>query len=259
MEFRNVIKCKIENGIAEVTVDHAPVNALNIDVVLGLGECFDALGRDDAVRAVIVTGEGKAFIAGADLREILDGGDDFLRQSSMRGHKVYRRIEEFPLPTIAAVNGAAMGGGLEVAICCDIVLASERAKFGLPETILGMVPGWGGMSRLTRRIGIGQIKKMVFTGLPIGGAEAKEIGLAHEVHAPEGLLPRARELAAQIAKNGPIALREAKKVLNAACEISLDEAVKIEIDAVAFCGRTSDKHEGVEAFLNKRPPSFSNR
>lgn len=259
MEFRKVIKCRKENGIAEVTVDRAPVNALNLDVVCGLAECFDELAKDDSLRAVILTGEGKAFIAGADLREILDGGDEFLPQSSARGHKIFRQIEDFPLPTIAAVNGAAMGGGLEVAICCDIVLASEKAKFGLPETVLGMVPGWGGMSRITRRIGIGQVKKMVFTALPIDAAEAREIGLAHEVVPPENLLARARELAAQIAKNGPIALREAKKALNVACEVQLEEAIEREIAAVAFCARTADKSEGVDAFLNKRPPVFINK
>lgn len=259
MEFRNVIRYAKENSVATVTIDHPPVNALNSDVVLGLEECFAELKKDETLRAVILTGAGKAFVAGADIKEITDGGEGFLPESSARGHAVFRAVENFPLPTIAAVNGAALGGGLEVAICCDIVLASEKARFGLPETALGIVPGWGGISRLTRRIGIGQIKKMVFTAQHVGAVEAEAMGLAHEVVPPENLLERAKELAAQIARNGSLAIREAKKVLNVASEISLDAAIEREMEAVAACARSVDKVEGMEAFIGKRPPVFTNR
>lgn len=258
MQFRTVVKCSVEEGIALVTVDNPPVNALNIDVILGLSECFAQLAEHPSLRVVILTGEGRAFIAGADLREILDGGDSFLRESSLRGHAVFRAIEDFPLPTIAMLNGAALGGGLELAACCDIVLASEKARLGLPETALGIVPGWGGLSRLPKRINSGQVKKMAFTAEHISASYAREIGLVHEVLAAESLRDRAFEIARKICGNGPIAVREAKKAINTAKEMPLSDAIDCEIQAVALCGGTRDKAEGIDAFLNKRPAVFTN-
>ncbi len=258
MEFKRTIRCAVHGSVAVITVNNPPVNSINFDVLFGFLECFTYLAEQPSLTAVILTGEGKAFIAGADIREICDGGDDFLCRSSKQGHEIFSCIENFPVPLIAAINGVALGGGLELAICCDILIASEKAKFGLPETALGIVPGWGGLSRLPKIVGVGQAKKIIFTAEHIPAARAMEIGLVQEVAPPEQLMERAMEIAEKISKNGPVAVREAKKVLNRAKEMSLQSAIYCEQEAVRFCCHSRDKIEGIDAFLKKRTPEFTN-
>lgn len=254
MKFGDHVECGMSGAVGVVAIDNPPVNSLGRSVAQGLRESFAYLEKQGA-GAVILTGKGRIFVAGADLKEMLAAGDA-LAPFSEDGHRLFSLIEHFPVPTIAAVNGAALGGGLELAICCDILLAAENAKLGLPETGLGLVPGWGGLSRLPKIIGIGNAKKLVFSAEHITAPQALAMGLVHEVLPQDTLMDRAMELAVKITKNSPLAVREAKKALNAARETPLHAATERETEAFCRCGNSPDKAEGIDAFFNKRAPAF---
>ena len=249
-----------KDGIAVVTISRPEaLNALNSTVIGELEEVIAALERDLAVRAMILTGEGRSFVAGADIGEQypldLDGG----RRWGQRGSALFRRIEKLEFPTIAAVNGFALGGGCELAMSCDIILASEKAKFGQPEVGLGITPGFSGTQRLPRRVGAAKAKELIFSGKMIKADEAKAIGLVNEVFAPEALLDGAMEMAKSFAKNAPIAVKYAKACIDRGLQMDMDGGIACENELFAMCFATADQKEGMKAFLDKRPAAFTNK
>lgn len=256
MIYNGHIKCEIEDQIAIVTIDNAPVNALCVPVMDGIKACADALALDDSIRAVIFTGAGKSFIAGADIKEFTGWDAETGKQMTLKGHGIFNQIENLPMPTIAAINGFALGGGLEFALACDIRIASEKAKLGLPEASLGIVPGYGGVARLAKTINIAQAKQMMFTAAHVNAQKALQIGLVQEVTTPENLMETALALAAQMSGNGPKAIREIKKAVNSGRDADISSSLALEAEAVFACFGSEDKIEGVDAFINKRSPVF---
>jgi len=256
----NNIKYEAADGIAHITVNRPDaMNALNDPTLDELFAAFSEADADDAVKAVILTGAGKAFIAGADIAAMskmtaLEG-----KKISANGHRVANLIEAISKPVIAAVNGFALGGGCEMAMACDIRIASEKAKFGQPEVGLGIIPGFGGNLRLPRLVGKGMAKKLIFTGGMIKAAEAKEIGLVEECVAPEELIPRCEELAKTIMAQAPIAVAAAKKVINSCYDADMETASRFEVEAFTGPFSSEDKAEGMGAFLEKRKPEFKNK
>ena len=254
------IRCEKQDGIAIVTIDRPEaLNALNSTVITELEQVVAALESDRDVRCLILTGEGRSFVAGADIGEQypldLDGG----RRWGQRGSALMRRIEKLEFPTIAAVNGFALGGGCELALSCDIILASEKAKFGQPEVGLGITPGFSGTQRLPRRVGIGKAKELIFSGKMIKADEAKAIGLVNEVYAPEVLMDAALEMARSFTKNAPIAVKYAKACIDRGMQMDLDDGIALENEMFAMCSATADQKEGMTAFLEKRPAVFQNK
>ncbi len=247
MEF---VKLEVSEGIATVTIDRPKaLNALNSQV---LTELLETWKQASLSRAIIVTGAGeKSFVAGADIGELLEG-----KLQAEHGHAAMQAIDECPVPVIAAVNGFALGGGCELALACDFIYASEKAKLGLPEVTLGVIPGWGGTQRLPRLVGPARAKELITTGDMLDAAKAKEIGLVLDVLPPEKLLAHCREVALRIAKRGPLAVSAALEVIDAGLDVSLEEGCQLERNQFGGLMKTSDMQEGMKAFLEKRQPSF---
>jgi enoyl-CoA hydratase/carnithine racemase len=234
------------------------LNAIDGAMLDGLGEALAAVERDPEVRAVILTGAGRAFSAGADIKEWTALPPlEFGRSWGLRGHALFDRLAALPPPVIAAINGIAFGGGLELALCADIRIASREARLGLPEVTIAALPGWGGTQRLPRLIGLGRAKHMILSGQPIDAAQAEAWGLVSEVVAPEALLARVTELAAQIAANAPTAVQAAKRLIDAALPVT--PAATLETHAGGLCGATEDAKEGRASFLERRPPRYQGR
>ena len=228
------------------------LNALNAQVLDDLDAALDAVDLN-TVRCLIFTGTGdKAFAAGADIAAMANMTPEEAAAFSRRGNEVFRRIETFPLPTVAAVNGYALGGGCELAMACDIRLCSENAVFGQPEVTLGITPGFGGTQRLMRLVGMGKAKELIFSARTVKAAEALEIGLVNAVYPPEELLPAAKKLAERIARNAPIAIRACKAAMNEGIDLPMDEAVDTEIREFSGCFETEDQKRGMQGFLNKQ-------
>ena len=236
------------------------LNALNAQVLDDLDAALDAVDLS-AVRCLIFTGTGdKAFAAGADIAAMANMTPEEAAAFSRRGNEVFRRIETFPLPTIAAVNGYALGGGCELAMACDMRLCSETAVFGQPEVTLGITPGFGGTQRLMRLVGMGKAKELIFSARNVKAPKALEIGLVNAVYPPEELLPAAKKLGARIAKNAPIAVRACKAAMNEGIDLPMDEAVDAEIREFSGCFETEDQKRGMAAFLSKQKNvEFENR
>lgn len=253
------IRVDVDGQIATLTIDRPAVrNALNLETVNEFHEALRALAANPDVGVLIITGAGEeAFVAGADINDIRARtlGDGLAAINS----SLFSAVERFPRPTIAAVNGYALGGGCELALACDIRIASERATFGQPELNLGIIPGAGATHRLPRIVGLGRAKHLVLTGESIDAARALEIGLVTALAPPAELLPRARELAGRILRLGPLAARLAKLSLNASARVDLDSGLLIETLAQAICYDSEDKQEGTTAFLEKRKPKFRGR
>ena len=244
--------------LAVLTIDRPDaLNAVDENVLGQLEDALDELEADGSVRVLIVTGTGKAFVAGGDIaamqRMTVAEGERFVR----RGHDLLLRLERSRLVVLAAINGYALGGGTEIALACDLRIASERASFGLPETTIGLFPGWGGTQRLLRLCGLGIAKDLVLTGRRIDAAEALRIRLVEHVVPADGLLDAARDLGRQIAANGPVAVSQAKKALNQGAQMALDQAIALEIEAWLVNFGSADRVEGLLAFLEKRKPQFS--
>ena len=248
-----------EGAVAIVTINRPKeLNALNPDTVLELGNVFQVLGEEAGVGAVILTGAGeKAFVAGADIAAMVDMGAVAGRNWARLGQTVFAQIENFPRPVIAAVNGFALGGGCELAMACDIRIASDRAKFGQPEVNLGITPGFAGTQRLPRLVGKGQAKMLIFSGDAIDAQEARDIGLVDKVVPHDELLATAKTLAGKMAKKAPIAISQAKLAVNRGVELDLEQAAAYEAEIFGMCFATEDQTEGMKAFLEKRKPSFS--
>ncbi|MFQ5910831.1 MAG: enoyl-CoA hydratase-related protein [Thermoplasmata archaeon] len=247
--------------MARITIDRPDaLNALNSDVLAQLKVSMEQVKADDDICVVIITGSGdKAFVAGADIKEMLGKTPLEMRNFTILGHEVMSSIAKIERPVIAAVNGYALGGGLELALACDIRIASENAKLGVPEVKLGIFPGFGGTQRLTKIVGKGRAAELVFTGKMIGAKEAESIGLVNEVVPLEELAREVDALAQTIAKNGPIGVRLAKSAINRALETGLDEGLAYERELVSLAFSTEDKEEGMKAFLEKREANFKGK
>jgi len=258
METYNNLIVERDGAVVIVTMNRPKaLNALNHETVLELDEVFKSLEADTTVEAVIITGGGdKAFIAGADISEMVNIGAIAAKNWSKLGLAVFSRIENFPRPVIAAVNGFALGGGCELALACDIRVASEKAKFGLPEVSLGILPGWGATQRLSRLVGKGQAKLLTFTGDVIDAQEARNIGLVDKVVAHEELLTTAKDLAGKIVKKAPIAIMQAKVAINRGVEMDSEQAFAFLAELFGTCFSTEDQTEGMTAFIEKRKPVF---
>jgi enoyl-CoA hydratase len=257
-DYRN-IRVDLSESIATLTIDRPAVkNALNLETVRECTAALEQLAADAAVGALIVTGAGESsFVSGADINDIRarTGADGLAAINS----SLFARLETFPRPTIAAINGFALGGGCELALACDIRVAADSAKFGQPELGLGIIPGAGATQRLPRVVGLGWAKHLVLTGEIIDAKQALEIGLVTAIMPGSQLQVRARELAKRILRQGPLAARLAKLALNASARVDLDSGLLIETLAQAICYDSDDKKEGTAAFLEKRKPKFSGR
>lgn len=258
MNFENLL-VEISDGTAIVTVNRPKaLNALNEQTLRELQNAFCAFAENNAVEVVIITGSGeKAFVAGADISAMHPMSALEARHFARLGHDLMRSIETCPKPVIAAVNGFALGGGCELALACDIRLASENARFGQPEVNLGVIPGFGGTQRLARLVGKGLAMELVFTGDMVGAAEAHRIGLVNKVVAQADLLETAKTLAAKINSKGPLAIRLAKEAIRNGLEMDLDKANRYEAELFGLCFASSDQKEGMQAFLEKRPAKFT--
>lgn len=259
MELKNIIFQK-EDKIAIIKMNRPKfLNALNSETLKELELLIDRIAEDDEINAVILTGEGKAFVAGADITEMKELSAIEGRSFGILGNRVFRKIELLEKPVIAAVNGFALGGGCELAMACDIRLASVKAKFGQPEVGLGITPGFGGTQRLARLVGMGMAKQLIFTGDMIKADEALRIGLVNKVIDPEVLLEEARAMAEKIAANAPIAVKLSKAAINRGMQSDIDTGLMYEAEAFGTCFSTEDQKEGMTAFVEKREKCFKNR
>mgnify|MGYP000051743703 CR=1 FL=1 len=255
MEFQNIL-LKKNDKTATITINRPnSLNALNADTIRELSQAFDVLEADMECRAIIITGSGeKSFVAGADIKEFADFGQQKAEELARNGqNSLFNKIENLKKPVIAAVNGFALGGGLELAMACHIRYASENAKLGLPEVTLGLIPGYGGTQRLPKLVGKGLANEMIFSAKMINAAKAKEIGLVNDVFTLDDLLPKSQELAELISRNSPQGISKAIAAVNAS-----DSAKGYEKE-IQFFGELfdmADKKEGVAAFLEKRKPNF---
>ncbi len=257
MEYQNLLY-EVEHSIALVTVNRPEkYNALNRGTILDLERCVSEIERDPAVRVAVFTGAGeKAFVAGADINELAQLRPLEAREYSSRGQRLFSRIESLPKPTIAAINGFALGGGLELAMACSIRIASENARLGQPEVKLGIVPGYGGTQRLPRLVGKAAALVVLLTGDPISASEAYRIGLVQQI-VPQGeLLAAARQWAARMLAAAPMAVSMCLNAVNAGLEMPLDSALALEAAAFSLCCGTEDMREGTRAFLEKREARF---
>lgn len=258
MEFKNIIYTK-ENGIARITINRPEVrNALNMDARLEIIAAVEDVKKDESLRVVIITGSGeKAFISGADI-SIWKGASPFFVENiaSTVGQQMYHDIENLEIPVIAQINGFCLGGGCELALGCDIRVASDNAKFGQPEINLGFIPGGGATQRLPKLIGLGRTKELIFTGRMIDAAEANAIGLVDRVVSQADLQATVDKIAADIIAKSAIAIKIAKKTINASQYCHLDAGLAYEKSSLALCFATHDTQEGVSAFLEKRKPVF---
>ena len=228
-------------------------------MIAELEQTVDMIEKNSDLSAMILTGEGRSFVAGADIGEQYPLDLSQGRKWGQRGSAVMRRIEKLAIPTIAAVNGFALGGGCEIAMACDIILASEKAKFGQPEVGLGITPGFSGTQRLPRRVGAAMAKELIFSGKMISAVEAERIGLANHVYPADELMNKAMEMAESFAKNAQIAVRYSKACIDRGMETGIDEGIAMENELFAMCFATRDQKEGMKAFLEKRPASFENK
>lgn len=243
-----------KGNVAIATIDRPKaLNALNSEVLNDLNTLVDTVNADEEIRVLILTGSGeKSFVAGADIGEMSNLTKAEGEAFGKKGNDVFRRIETLPIPVIAAVNGYALGGGCELAMACDIRICADTAVFGQPETGLGITPGFGGTQRLSRLIGPGMAKQLIYSARNIKADEALRIGLVNAVYPLEELRAAAEKLAETIAKNAPIAVRASKQAINEGLEVPMDEAIRIEEELFGSCFETADQKEGMGAFLEKR-------
>ncbi|MBS5653855.1 MAG: enoyl-CoA hydratase/isomerase family protein [Firmicutes bacterium] len=244
-----------KKGPYAVATIHRPeaLNALNSQVLADLAELLDTVEADKEIRVLVITGAGeKAFVAGADIGEMSTLTKAEGEAFGKKGNDVFRRLETLPIPTIAAVNGFALGGGCELSMSCDIRICADTAVFGQPEAGLGITPGFGGTQRLARLVGPGMAKQLIYTAKNIKADEALRIGLVNAVYPAQELLPAAEKLAGTITKNAPIAVRACKKAINDGLQVDMDRAVTIEEKLFGSCFETADQKEGMSAFLEKR-------
>ena len=260
MEFNNLILEK-EGNLAVITINRPKaLNALNSETLKELDDAIENLENDNDIYCVILTGAGeKAFVAGADIAEMKDLDSAEGQAFGALGNKVFRRLENLNKPVIAAISGFALGGGCELAMSCDIRIASEKAKFAQPEAGLGITPGFGGTQRLPRLVGEGKAKELIYTCAMIKADEALRIGLVNKVVPLENLMDEARNMAKVICKNAPIAVRTCKDAINRGMQVDIDKAIEIEAEDFGSFFDSLDKKEGMTAFIEKREKKFQNK
>jgi enoyl-CoA hydratase len=259
MEYKNLIY-KQDGNIGVLTINRPKaLNALNQELLFELNLAIDEINKDKTIYVLIITGEGKSFVAGADIAEMKEMSPELSRAFAQLGISTFRKIELMEKPVIAAVNGFALGGGCELAMSCDIRIANEKAKFGQPEVGLGITPGFSGTQRLARLVGVGKAKELVFTADIIGADEAKNIGLINKVVSQDDLLDEALKTAKKIASNGQVAVRYAKESINRGIETDMETAMIIERDLFSLCFANEDQKEGMGAFIEKRKADFKNK
>ncbi|MCG8482002.1 MAG: short-chain-enoyl-CoA hydratase [Clostridia bacterium] len=245
-------------GIIKINRPEA-LNALNMDVLSDLDKAIDEVASDDSIEVVVITGEGKAFVAGADIAQMKDLDFESGRKFGNMGQGIFRKIEKLEKPTIAAVNGFALGGGCELAMCCDLRIASSRAKFGQPEVGLGIIPGFSGTQRLPRLVGLAKSKELILTGDIINAQEAEHICLVNKTVEREDLMDEAKKMANKIIKNSPLAVKYANKAIKTGIETDIETGIGIEADLFGMCFATKDQKEGMTAFTEKRKPKFQGK
>lgn len=245
-----------QDSVAVITIDRqSALNALNQDLMQELGMAFELAEQDAETRALVITGAGRAFVAGADISELQGIGDVMEgRQAALAGQSIMNALANLPFPTVAAINGFALGGGLELALAADMRVAAPGAKLGLPEVGLGLIPGYGGTQRLPRLVGKGRALELIFTGRHVTADEALQMGLVNRV--ADDALAAALELAKMAAKNAPVALGLAKEAVVRGLDLPLPEALEVEADLFGMVTTTQDMKEGTSAFLEKRAPDF---
>lgn len=254
------ILVSVQNHTAILTINNPEqLNSLNTYILKELESAIEKIKADNNIRVLIITGEGKSFVAGADISEMSDFDIIMGREFGEFGSAVFRKIETLPVPVIAAVNGFALGGGCELALCCDIRIASEKAKFGQPEVGLGITPGFSGTQRLPRVIGLGKAKELIYTGAIINADEAFRLGLVNYVVSPEELMNKCLEIANQIALKAPIAVSLSKEAINIGIESDIDSGIETENELFAECFGTEDQKIGMKSFLEKSKPEFKNK
>jgi enoyl-CoA hydratase len=253
------VLCEREGALAILTLNRPDkLNALNAELLAELDATLASLSADPSVSCAILTGAGeKAFAAGADIAAMAAMGTEQARAFSEMGHRVCSRIEKAPFPVIGAINGFALGGGCELALACDFLYASDKAKLGQPEVNLGVMPGFGGTQRLARRVGIARARELCYTGDTIGAEDALRIGLVNAVMPHAELLPKVREVGTKIASKARLAVAQCKRVLFTGADLPLDVANALETQAFAVLFGTKDRSEGMLAFLDKRKATFT--
>jgi enoyl-CoA hydratase/carnithine racemase len=254
------VLCDVRDGVATITLHRpAAANALSMELAAAVGHAFARVRHDETVRAVILTGAGKSFCAGADLKErramTLEETRSFLRSLN----NVVDAVAAFPRPVIAAINGAAFGGGLELALACDFRIAAEGAQLGLVETRLGIIPGAGGTQRLARLVGLAAAKELIFTGRRIDATQADRAGIVSNVVPADQLMDAARSLAAELAGAGPLAVTQAKKAIDGGFDLPMAAALAHERDCYEVVLESEDRNEGLAAFAEKRLPNFKGK
>jgi enoyl-CoA hydratase len=257
MEYE-ILKPELKDGIATVTISRPKaLNALNTRFFEEMARYIESIKNDDTVKVVVITGDGKAFVAGADIAEMVNKNQEEGSAFSRLGQKVFRSLELLDKPVIAAINGFALGGGLELAMACDFRTASTKAKFGQPEVNLGLIPGYAGTQRLSRLVGLGDALYLLMTADMIGADDALRIGLVQKVFEPENLMEETLKIAKNIASKGPKAIKLVKKVVREGIAMDFDEGSELEAENFgSLFGEGNEGKEGMSAFLEKRPPRF---
>ncbi|AND85881.1 short-chain-enoyl-CoA hydratase [Clostridium tyrobutyricum] len=259
MSFKNV-NFEKDGKMVVITINRPKaLNALNSETLVEIDSAIDMVAEDEDVLAVILTGAGKSFVAGADISEMKGLNAIEGRKFGILGNKVFRKLEKLEKPVIAAVNGFALGGGCEISMACDIRIASSKAKFGQPESGLGITPGFGGTQRLPRLVGLGMAKELIYTAKIIKADEAFRIGLVNKVVEPEALMDEAKALANTIINNAPIAVKLCKEAINRGIQTDIDTGAAYESEVFGECFATEDQKEGMGAFLEKRDKTFKNK
>lgn len=249
-----------EGAVAIVKMNRPKaLNALNSETLTELSEIFRSLENNDAVSVIVITGEGKAFVAGADIAEMAELSAEAARNFARLGQNVFTQIERCVKPVVAAVNGFALGGGCELSLACDLRLASENAKFGQPETGLGITPGFAGTQRLPKAVGVAKAKELIYTSAVIGAEEALRIGLVNHVYPLEQLMEEAMKIAAKIAGNGQLAVRYSKASIDTGLNMNAAAGSAIEESYFGLCFASEDQKGAMKAFLNKEKYEFQNR
>jgi len=257
MSFENII-FEIQDNIATISFNRPKaLNALNQALLEEFNTAITQIEENPEIRVLVLTGAGgKSFVAGADISQLTQMNSLQAKKFATIGQNIFFRLENLPIPVIAAVNGFALGGGTELSLACDFIYASEKAIFGLPEITLGIIPGFGGTQRLARLVGTNMARELIYTGKTISAQEAKEIGIANRVCAAEALMDEVMKTAAAIAKKGSTSLRAAKESIAAGKDVDLATGCRIEADAFALCMASIDAKEGTSAFLEKRKADF---
>lgn len=252
------LQFSVDNHIATITIDRPKaLNALDETTINAIAKAIDHIASDASIRALVFTGAGKAFVAGADISKMPSMSPEDAKAFSIKGSQLFRRIEQLPIPVVAAVNGFALGGGCELMLSCDFAIASTHAKFGQPEVNLGIIAGFGGTQRLARKIPYGMAMEILMNAEIIDAQEAVRIGLVNRVVEPETLLDETYKALGKILKRGPLAVQHTKFAIQKGLDSTLDEGLAEESERFGTCFASSDAKEGVQAFIEKRKPNFT--